>query len=206
MEEKKHLLTEFNAFEYKKEYLTEASSAPGGKPRLIMKGILQRADTLNQNGRIYPLHVLEREIRNYQKLIKERRALGALDHPDSSIVELNTVSHLVVEAELKNGVVWGAIEVLPTPKGDILRNLVEANVTIGVSSRGVGSTRSDDNGYQIVQEDFQLIAIDVVGEPSTPGAWMMKEGREISSEEIKKIFDQTDRIDRALNDILNWRK
>lgn len=200
------LLQEFNNFEYKREYLKE-EKIPGGKSKLILRGIIQRADTLNQNGRIYPLHILEKEMRNYQKLIKERRALGALDHTDSSIIELNTVSHLITEAKMENGVVYGTLEVLPTPAGEILRNLVESDVTIGISSRGLGSTRMDERGYQMVQDDFQLVGFDVVGEPSTPGAWLMKEGRQISPQELKKVqefFKKSDKVDRILNDIINW--
>lgn len=199
----KPLLLGFDTFKCEKIILTE-EKMPNGKAKLILKGILQRADTLNQNGRIYPQSVLERELRNYQKLISERRAMGALDHTDSSIIELNTVSHIVTEAHMDNGIVYGTVEILPTPSGEVLRNLVESNVTVGISSRGVGSTQSDDNGYQVVQEDFQLICWDFVSEPSTPGAFMMKEGIEISDEELRQYFNQSDRIDRVLNEILGW--
>ncbi len=203
------LLKEFTVFDYIKEDIREEKTS-GGKPKLILKGILQRADTLNQNGRIYPRVVLERELINYQKLIKERRAFGALDHTDSSIVELKTVSHIVTEARMENNIVYGKVEILPTPYGDILRSLVESNTTIGISSRGVGSTEMDNDGYQVVQDDFQLICLDIVNEPSTPGAWLMKEGKRIlTSEEIKNLkhsyFKQSDRIDRVINDILKWK-
>ena len=205
----KPLLLGFNTFEIKHKLLTEQTVPRGdykGEGTFVMKGILQRADTLNQNGRIYPSHVLEREVRNYQKLINERRSLGALDHTDSSIIELDTVSHIVTEARLENGVVYGTVEILPTPKGDILRTLVESNITVGISSRGVGSTKPDGDGYQVVQEDFQLICWDFVSEPSTPGAFMMREGLEISDAELQAFFNHSDRIDRILNDILDWEK
>lgn len=205
----KPLLLGFNTFEVKNKLLTEQVVPRGdykGEKTLVMKGVLQRSDTLNQNGRIYPSHVLEREIRNYQKLINERRSLGALDHTDSSIIELDTVSHIVTEARLENGIVYGTVEILPTPKGDILRSLVESNVTVGISSRGVGSTKPDADGYQVVQEDFQLICWDFVSEPSTPGAFMMREGLEVSDSELRAFFNRSDRIDRILNDILEWEK
>jgi len=173
-----------------------------------MKGILQRAETLNQNGRIYPKRILEKELKNYQKLIRDRRALGALDHTDSSIIELKTVSHLVTEAWMDGDVIYGKVEILPTEHGNTLRNLIEANVTVGISSRGVGSTEPDANGYQVVQDNFQLICWDFVSEPSTPGAFMMKEGRDLTSKDMKDLrefFDKSDRIDRIVNDILDWR-
>lgn len=197
-------MKEWNAFE--PEVITEEKNDKGVEV-LKMKGIIQRADTLNQNGRIYPKKLLERELRNYQKLIRERRALGALDHTDSSVIELNTVSHLITEAKMENGIVYGTVEILPTPKGELLRKLVESNVTVGISSRGVGTTRSDGNGYQVVQDDFQLICWDFVSEPSTPGAFMMRESREITQEEYKQLqrsLNQSDLIDRIANEILDW--
>lgn len=198
------IMKEWNAFE--PEVITEEKNDKGVEV-LKMKGIIQRADTLNQNGRIYPKKLLERELRNYQKLIRERRALGALDHTDSSVIELNTVSHLITEAKMENGIVYGTVEILPTPKGELLRKLIESNVTVGISSRGVGTTRSDGNGYQVVQDDFQLICWDFVSEPSTPGAFMMRESREITQEEYKQLqrsLNQSDLIDRIANEILDW--
>ena len=168
-----------------------------------MKGILQKADTLNQNGRIYPIEILDREVRNYQKFIKENRALGECDHPDSSVVELKNASHIVREAYMSDGVCYGTVELLDTPSGKILQSLVESGVTLGISSRGVGSTRRDGD-YDVVQDDFQLICWDFVSEPSTPNAFMMKEGRDFSREDLNKHFTKTDRIDRIVNDIINW--
>lgn len=201
------LLLGFNKFEIQEKFLTEAVVPRGdykGEKVLVLKGILQRADTLNQNGRIYPAHVLEREVRNYQKFINERRAMGALDHTDSSIIELDTVSHLMTEVRMEGSVVYGRVEILPTPKGDIARSLVESNVTLGISSRGVGSTKSDERGYQIVQDDFQLITFDLVSEPSTASALLVKEGRMISDKDLREFFNHSDRIDRILNEILAW--
>ena len=194
------LITEWVNFEYNPELIKEQRES--GQP-LIMKGILQKADTLNQNGRVYPLPILEREIRNYQKFIQENRALGECDHPDSSVVELKNASHIVREAYMQEGVCYGTVELLDTPSGKILQSLVESGVTLGISSRGVGSTRRDGD-TDVVQDDFQLICWDFVSEPSTPGAFMMKEGRDFSRSDLKKHFTKTDRIDRAMNDIIAW--
>ena len=194
------LLNSYEVFDYTSEMIKESREKNNGK--VMMKGILQKADTLNQNGRIYPVSVLEREIRNYQKFIIENRALGELDHPDSSVVNLKNVSHLVREAHLEGGTVYGTIEVLDTPSGKILQSLVESGVRLGISSRGVGSTKKQGD-YHVVQDDFQLICWDYVSEPSTPGAFMLPEGRIISSEELQKVFNKSDRIDRILNDIIS---
>ena len=195
------LITEWVNFEYNPELIKEQRES--GKP-LIMKGILQKAETLNQNGRVYPKAILEREIRNYQKFIQENRALGELDHPDSSVVELKNASHNIKEAYMEGNIVYGTVEILNTPSGKILQSLVESGVTLGISSRGVGSTRSEGH-MQIVQDDFQLICWDFVSEPSTPGAFMMKEGKEVSPQFINEVFNKTDRIDRIFNDILEWK-
>ena len=195
------LVTSWEPFEYDKDLIKESREQNDGK--IVLKGILQKAETLNQNGRIYPLPILEREVRNYQKFIRENRALGECDHPDSSVVELKNVSHIIREAWMEGDVCKGTVELLDTPCGKILQNLVEAGVTLGISSRGVGST-AQKGDYQVVQDDFQLICWDFVSEPSTPGAFMMKEAREISAKDLKQHFTKTDRIDRIFNDIIDW--
>ena len=195
------LLTEWMPLKYDKKAINESKRSNDGK--IMLKGILQRAETLNQNGRVYPKEVLEREIENYQKLIRENRALGECDHPDTSVVELKNCSHIVREAYMDGDDVYGVIELLDTPTGKILQSLVEAGVTTGISSRGVGSVR-EEKGQQIVQEDFQLICFDMVSEPSTPGAFMMNEGKNISQRELDKFFNKSDKIDRVFNDILSW--
>ena len=197
------LLTDWTPFEYSTQQIKEAKEANGGK--IILKGVLQKADTLNQNGRVYPRVILEREVRNYQKFIRENRALGECDHPDSSVVELKNVSHIIREAYMDGDICYGNVELLDTPAGKILQSLVESGVTLGISSRGVGSTKSQ-SGNQIVQDDFQLICWDFVSEPSTPGAFMMREGRVISKKDLNAHFTKTDRIDRIFNDILDWEK
>lgn len=200
MNERK-LLTEWLAFDCTPEQIKESRERHGGK--VIMKGVLQKADTLNQNGRIYPQAILEREVRNYQKFIQENRALGECDHPDSSVVELKNASHIIREAYMEGGVCYGTVELLDTPSGKILQSLVESGVTLGISSRGVGSTRREGD-YDVVQDDFQLICWDYVSEPSTPGAFMMKEGRDFSRSDLNKHFTKSDRIYRLFNDIKEW--
>tara|TARA_B100000214_G_C23950106_1_gene620039 strand:+ start:470 stop:1072 length:603 start_codon:yes stop_codon:yes gene_type:complete len=195
------LLTEWCPLTLDKEAINESRRQHGGK--LILKGIIQRAETLNQNGRVYPRSILEREVVNYQKLIKENRALGECDHPDSSVVELKNVSHIVREAYMDGDSVFGAIEILDTPKGKIIQSLIESGVTLGISSRGVGSTRSQGE-TQVVQDDFQLICFDMVSEPSTPGAFMLREGKEIDKRELDNVFTKSDKIDRICNEILRW--
>jgi len=194
------LLTEWMPLSYDKGLISESKMRNGGK--IVLKGILQKCNTLNQNGRIYPESILSREILNYQKFIKENRALGECDHPDSSVVELKNVSHIVREAYMDGESVVGIVELLDTPAGKILQSLVESGVTLGISSRGVGSTK-DNGSAQVVQEDFQLICFDMVSEPSTPGAFMMSESRNLRRD-LDRVFTQTDKIDRIFNDILSW--
>lgn len=195
------LLNSYEIFDYTPEMIKESREKNNGK--VMMKGVLQKADTLNQNGRIYPIHVLEREVRNYQKFIVENRALGELDHPDSSVVNLKNVSHVIREAYLESGIVYGVVELLDTPSGKILQSLVDSGVKLGISSRGVGSTKKQGD-YHVVQDDFQLICWDYVSEPSTPGAFMLPEGRRITSAELQKVFNKSDRVDRILNDIMSY--
>lgn len=193
------LLSSYDAFDYTTETIKESRDKNDGK--IVLRGILQKADTLNQNGRIYPKDILEREIRNYQKFIIENRALGEADHPDSSVINLKNVSHIVREAVMDGNTVVGLVELLNTPSGKILQSLVESGVKLGISSRGVGSTKKQGE-YQVVQDDFQLICFDMVSEPSTTGAFMLAEGKNISSSELKNVFNRSDRIDRILNDII----
>ena len=158
------LLIETNLFEGK---VNEDSSG-----RTIVKGVLQRAGAENQNGRVYPREILEREIKKYQTLINERRALGELDHPDSSVINLKNVSHNIKEVHWEGNDVVGTVEILPTPSGNILKELLRADILLGISSRGMGSTESIGEGKVKVGEDFELIGWDFVSNPSTHGAFM----------------------------------
>jgi hypothetical protein len=191
------LLQEWFKLEYSPELLKEARAKNGP---ITLAGKLQAANTKNQNGRIYQRNILEREVTNYAKAIKERRALGELDHPETSTVSLQNVSHLVTNAYWDGDEVKGNIEVLDTPKGQILKNLLDAGITIGISSRGVGSTTKTHEGVDMVNDDFQLICFDIVSEPSTPGAFLFREAREIKFDP-NKTYSKADRIYRALNDI-----
>ena len=165
---------------------------------VFLTGVMQRADAQNGNGRIYPKPILEREIENYKKLVKERRALGELDHPEDSVVNLKNASHMVTDVWWDGNDVMGKVQVLGTPSGQVLKELVNAGVKLGISSRGLGSV-SESQGKTIVEDDFQLICFDFVSEPSTQGAFMMTEGKDIN---LDAVFTKGDKINRALNDIL----
>jgi hypothetical protein len=162
-----------------------------------MTGVLQKANTRNGNGRVYPENVLKREIDNYQKSIKDNRALGELDHPEDSVINLRNASHMVTQTWWDGNTVLGKVKVLGTPSGQILQELINSGVKLGISSRGLGSVK-ESNGDTIVEDDFQLICFDFVSEPSTPNAYMaprMMEGKE-------NVFSKADRINRMLNSIV----
>jgi hypothetical protein len=139
---------------------------------VLVKGVLQRADAQNQNGRVYPKEILEREVKKYQQLITEKRALGELDHPESSVVSLKNVSHNIRECSWNGDDVVGVVEILPTPSGNILKELLRAGIRLGISSRGMGSVESMGGNKVKVGEDFELIGWDFVSNPSTQGAFM----------------------------------
>ena len=145
---------------------------------IILSGVMQMSETQNGNGRKYPHAILEREVNNYKQAVKQRRALGELDHPESSVVNLQNCSHLVTDIWMEGKKCMGKIEVLKTPAGQILESLIKAGVPCGISSRGMGSVR-EENGVTIVEDDFQLICFDMVSDPSTPGAYMMREAKEL---------------------------
>jgi hypothetical protein len=163
---------------------------------LYLSGVMQRADSQNGNGRVYPRKVLNREVKNYEKMIVERRALGELDHPDDQVVNLKNASHMVTGIWWEGDDVVGKAKVLNTPSGQILRSLVESGVKLGISSRGMGSVH-ESNGETVVEDDFNLICFDFVSEPSTHGAFMMQENKQ------SNIITKSDRINRILNDIVS---
>jgi len=178
------------------DLLTEDEKRRVANGATILSGVMQMSETQNGNGRVYPHNVLVREVNNYKKMVKERRALGELDHPDTGVVNLAKASHLVTEIWMDENKCMGKIEVLNTPSGGILKSLVESGVRLGISSRGMGSV-TENNGKTIVEDDFQLICFDMVSDPSTPGAFMMTEARQPSN-----VFTKADKINRALNEIL----
>ena len=185
----------FLMFEY-----DDVKTAKSSDGLVEMQGIIQAAGKPNANNRVYPREILEREDSKYQELIGERRSLGELDHPDSPIIQLENVSHLVTETHWNGNDLVGTIEVLDTPKGNILSKLIDRKIKLGISSRGLGSTSRGQGGYDVVEEDFGLICYDMVSNPSTSGAFMnLKE-----SIEYNILINQNKNIllDDLLNDIL----
>jgi hypothetical protein len=183
----KQLLIEHMPFKVDK--LLVEQSIKENRP-LRVGGIIQRAGVKNHNGRIYEQNILEREIKKYiDGPVKEKRALGELDHPESSVINLNNVSHNIVEVTMKGGDVHGVVEILTTPAGNILKELFRCGVTVGISSRGMGSVEENSNGVLMVQEDFDLLCFDFVSTPSTPGAYMspMNEGVSTPTTDYTKI-------------------
>lgn len=191
----KNLLVEYNAIEYNSQLLTEASDFT--KPLVLKDVILQRADTQNQNGRIYPKDILMREAKTYKdNFVAQRRALGELDHPESPVVNLKNVCCNVVEMWMENEDVKGNIEILSTPSGNIVRELIKNNIRLGVSSRGMGSVQKISENTVEVQEDFSLICFDIVSNPSTQGAF-------INENTESKIITPYSRIDALIYDFLS---
>ena len=179
------LLTEYRTFKVDKR-LVESSIKENKS--LVVKGVIQRAEAKNQNGRIYPREILEREINKYsQGPIKERRALGELDHPESSVINLQNVSHNVTKVRMVGDDVYGEVEILSTPAGNILKELFRNGITVGISSRGMGSVQENGNGTVEVQDDFELLCFDFVSTPSTHGAFMKPAGRALQELQEGKI-------------------
>ena len=173
----KQLLVDVRPFDISRKKINESIKENDG--RLVVKGVLQRAESKNQNGRVYPREVLLKEVAKYlENQVTERRALGELDHPESSVVNLNNASHNIVEMHWKGDDLLGTVEVLSTPAGNILKELFRSGIKLGISSRGLGSVetiKEDEQGEEDtveVQPDFELIAFDFVSNPSTHGAFM----------------------------------
>ena len=172
----KQLLVDVRTFDVSREKIDESIKENNG--RLVVKGVLQRAESKNKNGRVYPREVLLREVEKYSGTnVKERRALGELDHPESSVVNLNNASHNILEMHWDGDDLLGTVEVLSTPAGNILKELFRSGIKLGISSRGLGSVEpvnegDGEDGTVEVQDDFELIAFDFVSNPSTHGAFM----------------------------------
>ena len=179
------------------DLLTEAEKIFVKNGGMMLTGVMQRADAKNGNGRVYPENVLRREVENYKKLVAENRALGELDHPDESVINLKNASHIVTDIWWNGKDVMGKVKILTTPSGQILKSLVESGVKLGISSRGLGSVR-EKAGLTYVEDDFQLICFDFVSEPSTTGAFMGLS----ESKKAPNIFNKSDKINRLLNDII----
>ena len=200
----KQLLTEF--YELCKDgvchdLLTEREKREVTNGAVYLSGRMQTCEMKNGNGRIYPCEVLRKEIHNYQGVIKDNRALGELDHPDDSVINLRNVSHVVVDMWWEGKDVMGKIKVLDTPSGKILKGLIKSGIKLGISSRGLGTVKESTQGT-IVQEDFELICFDIVSEPSTPNAYMFPEGKQRKSFNVyeNKINEKKDLI---IDDLFN---
>jgi hypothetical protein len=197
----KQVLIDVLPFEFKKTSLNE--STRDGK--FIVSGVLQRAEAKNQNGRIYPKEILKREAEKYmENFVKQRRAMGELDHPESSVVNLKNVSHNIVDMGWDNDDLVGTVEILPTPSGNILRDLLNSGILLGISSRGLGSVKKDmREGADVVQDDFDLIAFDFVSNPSTQGAFMYPQGKINESVEQSRIINPYSNVERIIHNILS---
>ena len=194
------LLTEYRPFQVDKQLVER--SIKENKP-LTVKGIIQRAEAKNQNGRIYPKEILLREIEKYvMGPVKERRALGELDHPESSVINLQNVSHNVTKIKMIGDDVYGEVEILPTPAGNILKALFASGITVGISSRGMGSVQEGSNGTVTVQEDFELLCFDFVSTPSTHGAYMKPAGRALQEGKIHLPEYKYTNVNNIIRDII----
>jgi hypothetical protein len=198
--EKKLLITYHGTMEISPRTINESITTQDGK--LIVTGPLQRANVKNQNGRVYPKEVLVREAKKYyDTYIVERRAMGELDHPDSAIVNLKNVSHNIVDMYWKGDELIGKIEILPTPSGNILKELFRSGIKVGVSSRGLGTVKEVNESLE-VQDDFELIAWDFVSNPSTHGAFVAPTNESIIKENINVSQDKYSKINRILQELI----
>ena len=202
----KQILVDYIPFEVTPQQINESMDKNGG--RLIVSGILQRAEAKNQNGRVYPRDTLVREAKKYAKeFIKERRAMGELDHPESSVVNLQNVSHNVREMHWEGDNLLGTVEVLGTPSGNILKELFKSGIKLGISSRGMGSVETvmEDSGDQVtqVQPDFELIAFDFVSNPSTHGAFMHPMNESVDKNQpVGRTCGEYCKVESIINDIM----
>jgi len=200
----KQLIVDYLPFEITPEQITESVKENNGK--LVVRGVLQRAEAKNQNGRVYPKEILVREANEYSKnFVNEKRAMGELDHPDSSVVNLANVSHNITDMNWKGNDLVGTVEILTTPSGNILRELFKNGIKLGISSRGVGSveTVTEDSGKeaQEVQKDFELIAFDFVSNPSTHGAFMYPMNESVDKTQGRTCGDYC-KVEHVINQIM----
>lgn len=199
----KQLIVDCISFQVSRDVINEMTQSGGP---FVVKGVLQRANAKNQNGRVYPKAILEREaVKYFENFIKQRRALGELDHPETSVVNLQNVSHNVTELHWEGDDLVGTVEVLPTPSGNILKELFKSSINVGISSRGVGSVkRKMAEAADEVQDDFELIAFDFVSNPSTRGAFMHPAGQiqEGASMVQNPVTNKWEKVENIIRDIL----
>jgi len=194
------LLTEHIPFTVDRKIIEESISK---NTPLVVTGVIQRAEAKNQNGRIYPKEILEREIENYiNGPVRESRALGELDHPESSVINLQNVSHNITKVYWDGDDVMGEVEILGTPAGNILKELFRNGITVGISSRGMGSVKDNVNeGTVEVQDDFELLCWDFVSTPSTQGAFMSPKGRALQ-EGVEAPTYQYNKVNNIIRNII----
>ena len=190
----KKLLIETHTVKISPSQLTENVNSDNGN--LMVEGILATAEVKNGNGRYYSKSLWDREMDKYKELIEQRRSMGELDHPESTVINLKNVSHLITEYFWDGDNVIGKIEILPTPSGNILKELIKNGITVGVSSRGMGSLE-DRGGVMEVQDDFELLCWDFVSTPSNPGSYMhtLNEGKNVVT------YDYTN-VNKVIHEIL----
>lgn len=189
------LLVESNFISYDRQVIKEAHDM--SKPLVLRNVVLQRANSKNQNGRIYPREILMKEVARYRdEFVHQNRALGELDHPESPVVNLRNVCANVTRIDQKGDDVMGDMQILSTPAGNIVRELVKNNIRLGVSSRGVGSVKNVDENTLEVQEDYNLICFDVVSNPSTHGAFI---NESVTPGQLKVMMN----IDSLIHDFLS---
>ena len=198
----RQILIETSIFKTSPQQISEALANPNAE--MFVEGILATSEVKNGNGRYYPHSIWEREINKYMEgPIAEHRALGELDHPDSAIINLKNVSHNIVKCWWDGNKILGRIKILPTPSGNILKELLRNNISVGVSSRGMGSLKPMSEGTLEVQDDFDLVGWDFVSTPSNPGSWM-KEVKSINEglNNYQHIINPYDKVQSLVTDIL----
>lgn len=200
-EDNKKIITEMKDMDFSKE--------------IILYAVLQKYDTPNKNGRIYPETILKRENEKYQSLIKKGGALNELNHPSSSLIDLDRVSHSIMETWWDGKMLMGKIKLFTSPgwkkmgivstRGDQAAMLIMNGATLGISSRGVGSLKNV-KGQNIVQEDFELVCFDLVSSPSTPGAYVFKDinDREMYQEDVEEKSEEVNKMKNLMSKLDNF--
>ena len=179
-----------------KPVIRESKDRPGV---FEVEGVMQRAGAQNQNGRVYEKQILIREVKKYMdEFVNNGNAFGELDHPESPVVSLKNASHVVKDLYWNGDDLMGKVELLNTPAGNIVKEIIKAGHTIGISSRGTGSVQQTNEGHLEVQPDFELVCWDFVSNPSTHGAFM----NPVSLNESKQIIDKYNKVHSIINDIL----
>lgn len=199
------LLREYSELKLEKEALNEMVSKRASGEPFIVKGVIQRADAKNQNGRIYPYSILKKECDRYEEdFVKRGNAIGCLDHVETPVIELKHASHVVTKIWWEDKEVHAEIKLLNTPAGKIAQEIVLSGIPLGISSRAVGTvSKNEAQGADIVGEDLQLVCFDLVGVPSTHNAFLsINEAIEVKNFDRNKILPAEMRVKTILQDIL----